>query len=80
MKSKRNMSIHDMAVRLCEGGTAWIDGHCLVAVECEPDVRGCDVCKLDSACSMKIAVLCGECEVLTDKHYHLDFAYNRIKQ
>ena len=68
-----------MAVRLCEGGTAWIDGHCLVAVENETDDCGCAICNLDSACTMNIVDLCVECEKLTHKHYYLDFAYNRNK-
>lgn len=75
MRTKKELSIHDKAVRLCEGGVAEINGHFVKAVECPNDITPCEVCNMDSACRMEMTDLCAECEKVTHKRYFLRFAY-----
>lgn len=75
MRKKKELSIHDKAVRLCEGGEAEISGHFVKAVECICDLAPCEVCSMDSACTEEMADLCSECYMVTHKTYFLRFAY-----
>lgn len=68
MKTK---SLHDLAVRLCEGGNVWFEGHNLVAIEL-PDVDdACKMCHMDSICNHNIRELCVECDALVNKDHCL---------
>lgn len=75
LKSEHNLSLHEKAIRLCEGGVVDIDGHAVRAVECPHVENPCMVCEMDSACRMDMTDLCGECEAITQKRYYLKFAY-----
>lgn len=71
-------SLHDLAVRLCEGGAVWYEGHCLVAKEL-PDVDdACKCCHLDSICNQNIRELCVECDALVGKDHCLNLWENKI--
>lgn len=74
---EKEKSMHELAVRLCEGGSVQIDGHWVKAVQVPDDVIPCEECQMDSACRMSMADLCGECEAYTHKRYYLKFAYQK---
>lgn len=76
MKKNKDLSIHEKAIRLIEGGVVEISGHFVVAVE-EKELVPCVVCKMDSACDMDMKDLCCECEEITRKRYMLRFTYER---
>lgn len=73
------MSLHDMAVRLCEGGHVWIDGHYVGAKEVPNDVTPCDECGMDSVCHFgsPMCHLCKECDWYTNTPHLLYFAHER---
>ena len=73
------MSLHDMAVRLCEGGHVWIDGHYVGAKELPNDVWPCEECKMDSVCDLgePMCDLCHECDWYTNTPHLLYFANER---
>ena len=65
-------TLHDLAVRLCEGGAVWFEGHTFVAIEL-PDVDdACYCCHLDSICNENIKELCMECDALVGKNHCLN--------
>ena len=68
---KKN-SLHDLAVRLCEGGVVWYEGHSLVAIELQDDDDACLMCHMDSICNHNISELCRECDLLVDKKHCLN--------
>lgn len=77
MKKKRysnEKALHEMAVRLCEGGTVWYNGHFLKAKRIDTDDNPCYLCEMDSACDMNMTDLCGECEAYSRRKYMLYFA------
>lgn len=68
---KKVVSLHEMAVRLCEGGTVWFECHSLRAVEVTDTDNPCFDCTMDCLCNFKMIELCAECEKLTGKRYRL---------
>lgn len=77
MKAK---SLHDLAVRLCEGGTVWYEGHSLVAIEIPPEMDVCNCCHLDSICNPNIRELCIECDSYDGKVHVLNLWGRGIKK
>lgn len=73
------MSLHDKAVRLCEGGHVWIQGHYVGAKELPKDVFPCEECKMDSLCHFGDPMfnLCHECDEYTNTPHLLHFACER---
>lgn len=65
MKEKKldtvGMSLHEKAVRLCEGGVVFHCGYFFQARTVPDEEVSCDLCELDSICRPEIADLCGEC-------------------
>lgn len=61
-KKKQEPSLHDLAVRLCEGGTVYFEGHYFKAVTVPGGFSCCDECELDSICHGLISSLCLECD------------------
>jgi len=56
---------HDLAIRLIEGGVIQCDGQCVKAIKVlDPDAP-CLECKMDSACSPKLAELCAEVDQIS---------------
>lgn len=64
-------SLHDLAIRLCEGGTVWFEGHCLRAIKLPDWADACNECNLDSICNHDIQELCLECDALVGKSHCL---------
>ena len=73
------MSLHDKAVRLCEGGRVRIAGHYVGAKELPNDVFPCDECKMDCLCHSgePMCDLCHECDEYTNTPHMLHFAYEQ---
>lgn len=72
---KKEASLHDLAVRLCEGGVVWFEGHSLRAVKVTGEVFSCDLCDLDSICNVRIQQLCAECDGYSQSEHVLKLAY-----
>lgn len=66
-----NISQHDKAVRLVEGGFVWQNGHYIGALKVESEDEPCFLCNMDSICDMEMCDLCGECECLSHDKYLL---------
>ena len=73
-KKKKEMSLHDKAVRLCEGGTVDCMGHSVKAVAVATTDLPCIDCKMDSICRDEMCDLCAECDSLTDEEHILILA------
>lgn len=71
---KKTLSLHDMAVRLCEGGVVECQGHFIKAEEYYGDVIPCYDCEMDSICHDDMKELCAECDSLTNSCYLLKLA------
>lgn len=69
-KTKKRMTLHDMAVRLCEGGTVEYDSLFLKAMVVPNEVNACDVCRMDCLCHDAMDNLCSECDDY-DRRKHL---------
>lgn len=74
---KKLPSLHDLAVRLCEGDTVWFEGHSLKAVEVAEDLNPCYECDLDSVCVYDVQVLCDECDRYTGTKHLLKLAHRK---
>lgn len=75
MKRKKELSLHDKAVRLCEGGVVECDGHFVRAVKLPQNVESCKNCDMDSACGYYMSYLCYECDAYEGGAHVLKFAY-----
>lgn len=73
-KKKKEMSLHDKAVRLCEGGTVECMGHYVKAKAIDTNDLPCIDCEMDSICQDEMCDLCAECGGLMDKEYMLILA------
>lgn len=77
MKQKK-MTLHDMAVRLAEGGTVDFGGFALKAKEVERGDNPCLLCSMDSACTIDLIDLCAEVDGYTRSTHIIMFANNEI--
>lgn len=68
------MTLHDKAVRLCEGGVVECMGHYVKAKAIDTNDLPCIDCEMDSICRDEMCDLCAECDVLMDKEYMLILA------
>ena len=76
-KRKNELSLHDKAVRLCEGGVVECDGHFVRAVKLPNDAEACQNCDMDSACRDLMSRLCLECDEYEGETHILKFAYKK---
>lgn len=72
MKQKK-MTLHEKAIRLCEGGVVECSGHCVRAKEIPEGFNACNECSMDSACDKEMHDLCVECDSLTFTKHILFF-------
>lgn len=79
MNRKRNneLTLHDKAVRLCEGGVVECDGHFVRAIKLPSYADSCANCDMDSACRSLMLQLCNECDEYAGKTHILKFAYKK---
>lgn len=71
MKKK---SLHEIAVRLCEGGCVNFFGHFIRAKVVIGEWACCQYCEMDSICDNHFAELCAECDSLTHQRHILYLA------
>ena len=72
-------SLHDLAVRLCEGGVVWFEGLSIVAKELSDGDDACRVCNLDCICNEPLKELCVKCDSLVGKCHYLELWTGNIK-
>lgn len=73
-KTTKQMSRHDMAVRLHEGGEVFFQGYWLKAIAVPKGVDPCVVCRMDCRCHGGMIKLCAECDFYGRSDYLLYFA------
>lgn len=71
-----NLSQHEKAIRLVEGGFVWHNGHYIGAKKVISKDEPCFLCNMDSICDLEMTDLCGECECLTHDRYLLYLVSN----
>ena len=71
MTKIKRMTLHDKAVRLCEGGVVWCMGHYVKAQVVQMDDLPCIDCNMDSICQDELCDLCAECDNLTNENHIL---------
>lgn len=74
MKKKKNLTVHDKAVRLAEGGIVEIAGHFVKAEDVLGDVNPCYLCNMDSICNYEMVDLCAELDGYTRSPHVLRLA------
>lgn len=76
---KIDMTVHDKAIRLCEGGIVEIKENWFALIRFPKyfDDISCYECYLDSLCHKEHADICGECEVITQRRCSLRLVTNR---
>ena len=72
MSKSKQMEMHRMAVRLCEGGAVWFKGHSIRAKELHGFSDTCQECDMDSICDKEMSELCEYCEFYSGKYYCLE--------
>lgn len=74
-KTTKQKTLHDMAVRLCEGGTVEFYSLFLKAITVPNEVDACNVCRLDYLCHSEMIDLCSACDDY-DRRKHLLYLAN----
>lgn len=62
--SKKAISIHKLAIALCEKRNVWLHGHTIRLVEVTGNKCPCYLCDMDSICDSQMVELCAECSAL----------------
>lgn len=75
---KKELSKHEMAVRLCEGGIVVYQGFAIAAEEIPEDECACMICQMDCVCNMEMMDLCAECDCYNRKKHYLKFAFSTL--
>ena len=78
MKKNKELSLHEKAIRLIEGGVVEISGHFVRAI-CVDTPYACNECDMDSACNDPIKSLCEECDEITHRWHILRFVCKKNK-
>lgn len=73
-KKQKEITLHDKAVRLCEGGVVMCMGHYVRAKAVKTEDLPCLDCKMDSICRDELCDLCVECDSLTNENHILVLA------
>lgn len=76
-KSKA-VSIHELAIALCEKRNVWFHGHTIRLVEVLGNCNPCQLCEMDCLCDSEMIDLCGECEYVLHKPCLLKLVTPRI--
>lgn len=71
---RKENTLHQKAVRLCEGGSVWVNSLCVRAKRVPDYVNACEVCEMDSACNKEMCDVCAECDGYERKKHILYFA------
>ena len=62
---KKKLSVHDKAIRLCEGGVVEVDANWVKAIVIDDDDSPCLVCPMDCACTDNMCELCNEMDAIS---------------
>lgn len=73
---KKELTLHQKAIRLLEGGFVEMDGHVVTAKVAPDDVFSCNICEMDSICNVGMSELCEEVSYIKQKDYYLVLAEN----
>lgn len=76
--SKKAISIHKLAIALCEKRNVWFHCHTIRLVEVVGDKNPCNLCDMDSICDMEMVDLCSECYALLKRPCLLKLVTRRI--
>lgn len=69
-----DQELHEKAVRLCEGGSVWIQGHLVKTGTVTTEDCECYVCEMDSICRYGMIDLCAACDDYDGKKHYLYLA------
>lgn len=71
MKEKEKDHLHNLVIRLLEGGHVWFNQHMIKAVHVSDEETPCFVCEMDSICDNPMCNLCCELDEYGKGQYHL---------
>lgn len=71
-KMNKEPSIHDLAVRLCEGGQVEFFGLSIRAKDTPKDDDCCRLCEMDCLCLEDMRDLCYECDQYHGHQHYLE--------
>lgn len=74
-KKNKQMSLQDMAVRLCEGGVVEFNSLFLKAATVPFEENACHLCRMDCLCTYAMIDLCSACDDY-DRRKHLLYLAN----
>lgn len=68
--------LHENAIRLVEGGSAWVDGHQVRAIKAPTFWFGCDICEMGCLChrdgDSDMVDLCEEVDSVGKNRFYLE--------
>lgn len=76
-KKSKEVSIHELAVVLCENRNVWFHNHTVRLRIVGADDEPCYLCAMDSICDMSMVGLCSECSLLVRKPCLLELVVNQ---
>ena len=83
-KAMKQLTIHEKAIRLIEGGQVDVDGHCVRLKISSEWWDVCFLCEMDCLCTAgsEMDSVCQECDNITQKHCYLELVTNdnEVKQ
>lgn len=77
-KQSKAVSIHDLAIALCERRNVWFHCHTIRLVKVVGNGNPCELCDMDCLCDMEMVDLCGECQTILRKPCLLKLVTQRI--
>lgn len=74
---EKEMSIHDKAIRLVEGGIVDVDGHAVKLSHALDEYDPCLECEMDCICHYgnEMHLVCRECDIITGHECYLCLVY-----
>ena len=75
-KKTKEITIHEVAIALCERRNVWFNNHTVRLVHIEYCDNPCQICEMDSICDMDMVDLCGECSAIIKKPCFLKLVTN----
>ena len=71
---KKSYYLHELAIRLCEGGIVEYGAYSLKAKDLGHEEDVCLLCCMDCVCDINMSDLCAECDSITHSKHILMFA------
>lgn len=73
-KKTKTPTLHDLAVRLCEGDQVEFFGLFIRAKDTPIEHDSCSICKMDCICHHDMSELCRECDLYHNHAHYLVLA------